>query len=241
MKKRTPEERKKILQKCLEIERKNGDVLAYLASEGFVSPRATWYNFQREDLKRETMKNGRPRETSEQKADRIKRQRIIRIVEAAEAGESIRDVLVGMGFGKAYERGQQYRYLRKYAEEWMPEMFEKMPEKLDAPNQAKPKEKQKEAEVRIVDRVPEVEEITRKSVLMECLQYQRRRLDAYCEDEFRLTPKKGKEKQFEDQQKKCMILQGLIQAYDSEPVRAALHNWQTMIMEAGGPPKELKI
>ena len=47
MEQRTAEERRRIRETCLRIEKKGGDVLEYLKSEHYISPRATWINMQR--------------------------------------------------------------------------------------------------------------------------------------------------------------------------------------------------
>ncbi len=52
MTKRTEQERLQIADKCLEVEAEGGDVLAYLASEHYVTPRATWINIQKHILHR---------------------------------------------------------------------------------------------------------------------------------------------------------------------------------------------
>ena len=60
---RSTEERMRIARECLKIERKGGDVLAYLLSENYYTPRATWYNLQREFLRRKPheCKDGKPK------------------------------------------------------------------------------------------------------------------------------------------------------------------------------------
>ena len=57
---RTQEQRKKIVDRCLQIEKEGGDVLAYLSSEGYVTPRATWMNIQKFDLRRKEFTDGKP-------------------------------------------------------------------------------------------------------------------------------------------------------------------------------------
>ena len=47
---RTPEEKKRIVENCIDIEMSGGSVLDYLRAEGYVSPRATWVNFQKRYL-----------------------------------------------------------------------------------------------------------------------------------------------------------------------------------------------
>ena len=91
---RTKAERQRILKKCLEIENEGGNVLAYLATENYMSPAATWFNMQREMLHREHPKSGKPRakgESAQEREDRLQRERCQKIVEAAEAGKSIRN------------------------------------------------------------------------------------------------------------------------------------------------------
>ena len=88
------------------------------------------------------------------------------------------------------------------------------------------------------------DEITRKSVLLECLQLMREKLKAVSKSGRMLEPAdKATELMFERKKKKCQILQDLIQAYDSEPVRKALANWQQEIMkaDAAGKPHAMKL
>lgn len=49
---RTEEEKAEIVRHCVELEQSGGDILAYLWSQNYISPRATWCNFQREWLGR---------------------------------------------------------------------------------------------------------------------------------------------------------------------------------------------
>ena len=49
---RTEEEKEWILQRCLELEATGGDILGFLWSQDYLTPRATWCNFQREWLGR---------------------------------------------------------------------------------------------------------------------------------------------------------------------------------------------
>jgi len=133
---RTPEEKKRILKKCLEIENEGGNVLAYLVSEDYMSPSGTWYRMQKEMLGRKHPKSGRPKkngETKEQMQDRLRREQIRKIVQAAEEGKSIRNALHNMGYREPNYQDQKYSFLREYAEKWEPELYAKMPEKLPAP------------------------------------------------------------------------------------------------------------
>ena len=82
-------------------------------------------------------------------------------------------------------------------------------------------------------------EITRKSVLTECLSIMRQEL-AICSTNFNgLEPKKGMEEAWSQYRKKVDILKELIHAYDSEPVRKALAGWQIEVMN--GPEPQLKL
>ena len=66
---RTEEEKSAIVAHCLELERTGGDILAYLWSENYISPRATWCNFQREWLGRKPYQytDGKPKKKKERK------------------------------------------------------------------------------------------------------------------------------------------------------------------------------
>ena len=78
-------------------------------------------------------------------------------------------------------------------------------------------------------------EITRRSVLLECLSIMREELNL-CSSKYNgLEPKKGMEEAWEQAREKVRILQELIQAYESEQVRAAIAKWQQEVMEHGAP------
>ena len=61
---RTKDERRAIAERCRQIEHEGGDVLAYLAGEHYITPRATWYNLQKEFLGRDKahLTEGKPKE-----------------------------------------------------------------------------------------------------------------------------------------------------------------------------------
>ena len=83
-------------------------------------------------------------------------------------------------------------------------------------------------------------EITRKSVLTECLSIMRQEL-AICSTNFNgLEPKKGMEEAWDQCRRKVEILKDLIHAYDSEQVRAALAGWQINVMK-NGPEKQMML
>ena len=60
---RTDEEKAAILEHCLELEASGGDILGYLWSQDYYTPRATWCNYQREWLGRKPYEytDGKPR------------------------------------------------------------------------------------------------------------------------------------------------------------------------------------
>lgn len=66
---RTEEEKSAIVAHCLELERTGGDILGYLWSENYITPRATWCNFQREWLHRKPYEftDGKPKQKKERK------------------------------------------------------------------------------------------------------------------------------------------------------------------------------
>ncbi len=66
---RTPDEIVDIVNHCVELEESGGDILAYLWSENYVTPRATWCNFQREWLGRKPYEytDGKPKNRKEEK------------------------------------------------------------------------------------------------------------------------------------------------------------------------------
>lgn len=62
-KQRTEAEKWAILEHCLQLERSGGDILGFLRGQGFLSPRATWINYQREWLERkpDRISDGKPK------------------------------------------------------------------------------------------------------------------------------------------------------------------------------------
>ena len=78
-------------------------------------------------------------------------------------------------------------------------------------------------------------EITRKSVLLECLSIMRQKLAAFSKKYDGHEPAKGMEEAWEQARKKVDILQELIHSYDNPQVRAAIADWQKDVMENGAP------
>ena len=83
-------------------------------------------------------------------------------------------------------------------------------------------------------------EINRKSVLLECLSIMRAELRVCSKDYNGLIPADRMEEAWEQGRQKVKILEDLIHAYDSEPVRVALADWQKEIMQEG-PPASIRF
>ena len=81
-----------------------------------------------------------------------------------------------------------------------------------------------------------MEKITRKSVLLECLEIMRQELAMTSKHYNGLEPKEGMEEAWEQGREKIRILEDLIHAYDTETVRKALADWQKDVMENGVEP-----
>lgn len=81
-------------------------------------------------------------------------------------------------------------------------------------------------------------EITRRSVLLECLKIMRLNLGICSKNYEGRQPKEGMEEKFDEYEQKCAVLRDLIQAYESEPVRAAIAEWQTRLMNGEKPGME---
>lgn len=75
-----------------------------------------------------------------------------------------------------------------------------------------------------------IKEITPRNVLLECLEYERG-IWKRISKRYGLVPAEGLDEEWETQRRKCEILQNLIQALESEPVRAALAGWQKELMQ----------
>lgn len=78
-------------------------------------------------------------------------------------------------------------------------------------------------------------EITRRSVLLECLQEMEAKLSRASKNGRALEPLRGYEEEFDVLQRKCEVIRELIHAYESEPVRRSIANWQQEIMDGKRP------
>ena len=82
-------------------------------------------------------------------------------------------------------------------------------------------------------------EVTRRSVLMECLEYERGLWKLTSEGYDMRVPMKGMEDLFAEQKRKCEILQDMLHALENEQVRVAMADWQKDVMQNG--PTALKL
>lgn len=74
-------------------------------------------------------------------------------------------------------------------------------------------------------------EITTRNVLLECLEYERELWKKVSRRYNTLAPAEGLDEEWEAQRRKCEILQDLIQALESEPVRRSIAGWQRELMQ----------
>ena len=128
---RTPEERFRIAQECVRIEKEGGDILAYLWNENYLTPRATWYNIQREFLgrKRYEFTEGKPNERKMRKMKLKltpeKRQKAIQI--AIDGGDPLDYLAREVGMRAPVKAWHKIRIQLKDED---PETFAKLPNRL---------------------------------------------------------------------------------------------------------------
>jgi len=137
---RTEDEKLAILARCCALEKSGGDILAYLRSQHYVTPRATWINFQKMYLGRKPEKctDGRPRRKDRIEMDNYQgkkaedqQKRLDGLKERMDKGMTTREAMANMGFtGKS--AAQTYRRIRAYAMETDPEIAARLPEKIGA-------------------------------------------------------------------------------------------------------------
>ena len=127
---RTQEEKSAIVAHCLELERTGGDILAYLWSENYISPRATWCNFQREWLGRKPYQytDGKPKKKKERKdMSRI-------VITDEQKAEAVRIAIEGKSpcaylksIGSQNPSGAWFNIKKQYQQKH-PEIYAKIPQ-----------------------------------------------------------------------------------------------------------------
>lgn len=75
------------------------------------------------------------------------------------------------------------------------------------------------------------EEPTRRGILKDYLEIERGQLRAISKSANMLEPKPGREARWEMMRKRCKLIEDMIQALECEPVRAAMSDWQRLVME----------
>ena len=126
---RTFEEKSEILAHCLELERTGGDILAYLWSENYLTPRATWFNYQREWLHRKPYEytDGKPKkkkETNDMARLIITDEQKLEAAQIAINGGSPFAFLKGLG---AKNPGGAWYNVKQWLEKTHPDVLEKIP------------------------------------------------------------------------------------------------------------------
>ena len=147
---RTPEERMAIAQRCVQLEQEGGDILAYLWSENYLTPRATWCNIQREFLGRKPYEftDGKPKKEQErnymQRASNLTDEQRKKACEIAIEGGDPRDYLQECGI-----RDPQSRWwaIKEWAKKTQPALYQKIPARIGSKGPKVDKEKPKQLQL----------------------------------------------------------------------------------------------
>lgn len=129
---RTPEEISAIVDHCIELEETGGDILGYLWSENYLTPRATWCNFQREWMHRKPYEytDGKPKTRKEIE---MAKRRALTDEERAEAvriaidGGNPRKYLEGIGVA---EPDSTWAYIKLMYKQKHPDVYTQIPKRI---------------------------------------------------------------------------------------------------------------
>lgn len=132
---RTFEEKAAIVEHCVELEKEGGDILGYLWSENYLTPRATWCNFQREWLGRKPYEftDGKPGKVKRKEKKMESRRAKITDEQRAEAvrialdGGDPREYLEGLGFASGTSTWMK---IKQHYKDTAPEVYEQIPKRL---------------------------------------------------------------------------------------------------------------
>lgn len=129
---RTYEEKAAIVEHCIELERTGGDILGYLWSKNYVSPRATWFNFQREWLGRKPYEytDGKPKTKGEirlNKKFKVTPEIRAEAIRLAIAGEDPRVYLTNMG---SVDAPKVWVKIRAELKDSSPEIYAQLPKRI---------------------------------------------------------------------------------------------------------------
>lgn len=138
---RTEAEIQEIIDRCVEIERRNGDVLEYLRSMNYISPGGTWYNFQREHLgrKKYDITSGKPRKKREERnmGKNIKNDSNL-FCELIEKGMDKNEALRKLGSDTPRAAGQKLRQIKAWLKENEPVQYDLMMDRLEKKPEPQP-------------------------------------------------------------------------------------------------------
>jgi hypothetical protein len=132
---RTPKERAAIAARCVELEKEGGDILGYLWSENYLTPRATWCNIQREWLGRKPYEftDGKPKEKKRKEKENMAKRRSLTSAERTEAlrialdGGDPRKYLEEIGIS---EPSNTWAYIKMTEKQRNPDVYAKIPKRL---------------------------------------------------------------------------------------------------------------
>lgn len=133
---RTFDEKMKILDHCMELEKSGGDILGYLWSQNYLTPRATWFNYQREFLGRRPYEftDGKPTKRKERTEREVKHRKLTN-----EEKKKAVQIAIDGGDPRRY-LGNELGLLDPQAAWWKiknalktadPDLYAKLPERLD--------------------------------------------------------------------------------------------------------------
>lgn len=144
---RSKAEKLEFAKACERIEKRGGDVLAYVEREyPSYTPRATWYMLQREYLNRKQLTEGRPKENRGDKDMGKMMDMANEVMDAYARGENIYDWLGAHGYANASSTWFQ---LKQAAKKNDPELYARMCEaRMD-------RRKPKESKPEVIPREPE--------------------------------------------------------------------------------------
>lgn len=121
---RTDAEKLEFAKACERIEKRGGDVLAYVEWEyPSYSPRATWYMLQREYLHRTKLTEGRPKEKRGEKEMGKMMDTANEVMDAYARGESIYDWLEAHGYKNP---SSMWFQMKKAAKKVDPDLYDRM-------------------------------------------------------------------------------------------------------------------
>lgn len=130
-------DRGQMARECLEIEKRGGDVLAFLRGKGCVSPWGTWHRLQKEELGRKDgeISLGKGKEAKNvgyQKTEKVKRTREENLDLIIEEIREQRDPVEALGKLGYSEPGQVYTDVKNWAKQNAPEKYAMLPANLAA-------------------------------------------------------------------------------------------------------------